>query len=122
MTMDQLLVAASIRATIVLAIACGLWPLFVSCRASAAAQHKLWAFALTASLAVPILAGMLPAWKISMPGQLGAFLPQAATREEAQVDATSMFFASVEPIANTPTQSLAHDGSCVSSDPTNPLS
>jgi TonB family protein len=79
--LQPLLIDCSIKATFILAAACGLS--FFLRRSSAASRHLLWTLALAASLLLPVLTRVTPVW--SAPVRTS---PAAAPRAAASVPLT----------------------------------
>src|SRR3954464_1230543 len=77
------LASIALKATLLLAIAVVIdWP--VLRRASAAARHQLWTFAVVAVLLLPVLACALPGWFMPLP-RLQAVTDLATTRSSGSM-------------------------------------
>jgi carboxyl-terminal processing protease len=106
MTLEKFLIAASLRAAAILAMAYAAALVLALCRASAAARHKLWALSLTASLGVPVLIGALPAWHFSLPLPTLALSLSPANEPIAKTSQATQFLAAAEPVAQATNPSL----------------
>lgn len=102
LTAEQLLVAASLRAAVILMLAYSLSHLLSTIGASAAARHKLWIFSLAASLAAPLLLAVLPAWRISTPWPKTAWLPTAFADPAAPTEMATDMIAWSVPMEQSP--------------------
>jgi carboxyl-terminal processing protease len=86
--LSSLLIASSIKSTVVLATA-ALVALMLR-RSSPAGRHLVWSVAVAGSLCLPLLAAVLPGWRVSLgparPGPRERALPAAAPRSESLTD------------------------------------
>jgi carboxyl-terminal processing protease len=108
-SLDQFVLDAALRSAVVLAIAwCVSLVLLAWGRCSAALRHRLWTLALAGTLAVPLLMGILPALKVSLPSL--SPVPFDATRMEFNADADMLAFSRADesPLSHShPTIALA---------------
>jgi len=122
----ELFVDLTVKATVMLALACVVAAL--QRRASAAARHVTWTCAMAGLLILPMVTVFAPAWRVPMPGAWAESvdaldarwqaLPQAATAQQAGAAATMLAQAAQEELqqglkdlvhgASAPAADLAH--------------
>ena len=81
--LDSFLVDVSLKAGAILGVAWIASLILAACRGSAASRHAVWTLATASALGLPLMAAMLPTWRIALPWQNEAML----TVEASIVDA-----------------------------------
>jgi beta-lactamase regulating signal transducer with metallopeptidase domain len=115
---DSLVADIIVKVTLVLAIAAVVARLLAA--RSAAARHHVWAVALAASLALPVLASVGPQWSIAMlPAHRGAARESGAAADSASGGTIAREIA--QPVgdrAHSQATNIAEDGAPIAAPPT----